>query len=203
MFTGIVECRAAVRSFTRRGEGARLVLASPEGVASDPWEVGIGQSIAVSGACLSVAELDPGAGEMVFELSQETLSRTWFPDLAPGRQVNLERAMKLGERLDGHLVAGHVDGLATVRAIRDVGDGGRVFTFEVAPGLERYLIEKGSVTLDGVSLTVVEPRERCFDVAMIPLTLQVTAFGESDIGQRVNLEADLVGKWIERLLPGG
>ena len=110
--------------------------------------------------------------------------------------------MRLGDRLDGHMVSGHVDGQGRVVAIEDVGDGGRELHFELEAGLERYLIEKGSVTLDGTSLTVVEPVGGRFRVAMIPVTLEVTSFGRARVGQQVNVEADLVGKWVERLLDG-
>jgi riboflavin synthase len=136
-----------------------------------------------------------------FDLSAETLERTWFAELTAGRLLNLERAMSLGHRLGGHLVSGHVDGVGRIVEIQDSGDGGAVFTFEVAAGLDRYLIEKGSVTVDGISLTVVEPRGCVFDVAVIPLTLSQTSLGRAQVGERVNVEADLVGKWIERLLP--
>ncbi len=113
--------------------------------------------------------------------------------------VNLERALCLGDRLDGHMVSGHVDGAGRVTAIQDVGDGGRVITFEVDPGLERYLVDKGSISLDGVSLTVVRPKGRQFDVALIPLTLELTNLGAAEVGTPVNVEADMIGKWIERL----
>lgn len=200
MFTGIVEASVEVRSFERRGEGARMILPPPAGV--EDWGAQVGQSVAVSGACLTVAEVLEGGG-LAFELSRETLERTWFGGLQPGSRVNLERAMKLGDRLDGHLVSGHVDGQGTVTGVEDVGDGGRELSFEVDPGLERYLIEKGSVTLDGVSLTVVRPAGGRFRVAMIPVTLELTAFGAAREGQRVNVEVDLVGKWIERLAQPG
>jgi len=198
VFTGIVEAVVSVRSFTPVGQGAHLTLPAPE---LPDWEVRVGQSISVSGACLTVAEVLTGDPGMVFHLSRETLDRTWFDSLTPDRPVNLERAMVLGERLDGHLVAGHVDGGGRLVEVQDVGDGGRVLSFEVDPGLERYLIEKGSVCLDGISLTVVEPRGRRFDVAVIPLTLEVTNLGQAEVGWPVNVEVDLVGKWIERLLP--
>lgn len=208
MFTGLIEATARVRRVERRGTGLRLVLEAPSG----PFDVALGQSVAVSGACLSVAaRLEPGSdrpvpaeragGDLAFDLSAETLERTWFGDLAPGRLLNLERAMRLSDRLDGHLVSGHVDGLGRIVARRDAGDGGVRMTFEVSPGLERYLVDKGSVTLDGVSLTVIAPREGRFDVALIPLTLAHTSLGSAEAGTRVNVEADLVGKWIERLLP--
>ena len=139
---------------------------------------------------------------MAFDLSPETLERTWFRDLAAGRGVNLERAMLLSDRIDGHLVAGHVDGGATLVDKSPTDDGGAVYRFEVDAGLERYLIEKGSITLDGVSLTVVRPEGRTFSVALIPLTLELTNLGQAEVGQRVNCEADMIGKWIERLVPG-
>lgn len=199
MFTGIVEAVVPVLEFTPVGEGAHLTLPAPD---LPDWEVGIGQSISVSGACLTVSEVLTREPGMVFHLSRETLDRTWFGSISPGRAVNLERAMVLGERLDGHLVAGHVDGGGRLVEVTDVGDGGRVMGFEVDAGLERYLIEKGSVCLDGISLTVVEPRGTRFDVAVIPLTLEVTNLGRAEVGCPVNVEVDMVGKWIERLLPG-
>lgn len=195
MFTGIIEACVPVRRVEPLGTGLTLALAAPD---LPDWELVLGQSIAVSGVCLTVARFVEG-GEIEFELSKETLDRTWFGDLAPGRRVNLERAMQIGDRLDGHLVAGHVDGGGAIAGIEDAGDGGRVFTFQVDPGLERYLIEKGSVTLDGISLTVVEPREGRFDVAVIPKTLEWTSLGTAEVGQRVNVEADMIGKWVERL----
>ena len=137
---------------------------------------------------------------MAFDLSAETLSRTHLGELSAGTPVNLERALAFGDRLSGHLVSGHVDGGATLVGVRDSGDGGQVQTFEVDEGLERFLVDKGSVTLDGISLTVVEPRERRFDVALIPVTLAATNLGEAQVGQRFNVEADLVGKWIEQLV---
>ncbi len=198
MFTGIVEARVAVRALEPRGAGARLVLPAP-----DPgWQAARGESVSVSGCCLTVAgisPLDDGGREFAFDLSAETLERTWFGELAPGRLVNLERALRLSDRLGGHLVSGHVDAIGSIAASVDSKDGGRVLTFEVPSGFERYLIDKGSVTIDGVSLTVVSPRDRRFDVALIPSTLEATNLRAAAIGQRVNLEADLVGKWIERL----
>lgn len=207
MFTGIVESAVPTVRWTPSGGGGRLCLPAP-----DPsFDVDRGDSVAVSGCCLTVVghedddgnPSEPRAGaRMWFDLSAETLARTWFGELAGGRRVNVERALRLGDRLGGHLVSGHVDGLATVVELADPGDGGRVITFEIAPGLERYLIEKGSVTLDGVSLTVVEPEGRRFQVALIPETLAVTTLADLAPGNRVHVEADQVGKWIERLFPG-
>ncbi len=205
MFTGIVEACVAVQSWERRGSGARLVLPAPAG-----WQAELGESLAVCGACLTVADRPAAGGSgrvarsapaaLAFDLTAETLARTWFEELEPGRLVNLERALLLSDRVGGHLVSGHVDGLASVVAIADEPGGGRRLSFEVADGLERYLVDKGSITLDGVSLTVVEPRGSRFDVALVPHTLAATNLGRARMGQRVNVEADLIGKWVERLI---
>jgi riboflavin synthase len=137
---------------------------------------------------------------MAFDLSAETLDCTWLSELRPGSKVNLERAARLDTRLGGHLVSGHVDGVGTVLRVEERGDGGWEMHFEVPEGFERYLIEKGSITVDGVSLTVVAPRGREFHVALIPETLRRTTLGLAHAGTRVHLEADQLGKWIERLL---
>lgn len=196
MFTGIVEGVAPVVAFERRGAGARLVLAAPE------FEFGSarGDSVSVSGCCLTLlGDAAPGQ-PLEFDLSEETLQRTWFGALSPGRPLNLERALRLSDRVGGHLVSGHVDGLGRVAAVEDRGDGGRWIRFEAPPGFERYLVSKGSVTVDGVSLTVVEPQGRGFSVAVIPATLARTTLGRAEAGMRVHLEADLIGKWLEQLL---
>jgi riboflavin synthase len=207
VFTGLVEAAVPVLSFTPRGTGARLVVAPPGlGAESTPREAegafrpAVGDSIAVSGCCLTVVAGDGGPG-LHFDLSAETLERTWFARLAPGDTVNLERALRLGDRLDGHMVSGHVDAVGTIVALADAGDGGWRLTCEVPPGFERWLVDKGSVTIDGISLTVVRPTGRRFDVAVIPHTFAVTSLGRSAPGRPINLEADLVGKWIERLMP--
>ncbi|MFN0008459.1 MAG: riboflavin synthase [Planctomycetota bacterium] len=193
MFTGLVETRSPVRRRLPKGTGLAVWIAVPEG-----WSPVMGDSICVSGACLSVAALE--RGEMLFELSAETLARTWLGAAEPGVEVNLERAMRLSDRLDGHLVSGHVDGQGRVVAVRDTGDGGCRITVEVPEAFQRWLVEKGSVAVDGVSLTVVEPCGRLFDVAVVPITLEKTTLGGAAPGRAVNLEADPIGKWIERLL---
>lgn len=219
MFTGLVEAAVPVRSFFERGSGARLILPAPlegdlalapepeswGGATSDEaWEAGIGDSIAVSGTCLTVAELleaPDGAKmpDMAFDLTQETLERTWFGGLKAGHVVNLERALKLGARLGGHMVSGHVDVCGAAVGREDVGDGGAVFTFEVPAGFERFLVDKGSITIDGISLTVVDPVERRFQVAVIPHTLERTHLAHIQAGDPVHLEADLIAKWVEKL----
>ena len=199
MFTGLIEARVAIHSIEPQGTGARLVLETPDfGPDRRPFEPEMGESIAVSGCCLTLAGLEEG--RPVFELTQETLECTWFGQARAGDLVNVERSLTLMDRLGGHLVSGHVDGVGELVDKRDPGDGGAVYTFEVPPGFERYLVEKGSVGLDGISLTVVEPRGQRFDVALIPETLARTSLGVSEVGRRIHLEADMIGKWVERLV---
>lgn len=209
MFTGLIEGRSPIERLERSGGGARLVLPAP-----DPsWTLARGDSVSVSGCCLTVVELTaPGSGEPVpdgtpgatghFDLSRETLERTWFAEARGGELVNLERPLRLGDRLGGHLVSGHVDGLGRVLETSDPGDGGLEALVEVDPGLERYLIEKGSIALDGVSLTVCRPEGRRLRVALIPETLRRTNLEGLAPGRKLHVEADQVGKWIERLFPG-
>jgi riboflavin synthase len=194
MFTGIVEETGVVRAVEKRDDvvavtiQARVVL---EGLAQ-------GASIAVSGCCLTAVSVGPDA--FVCELTPETLARTSFgPGLAVGRLVNLERPMAASGRFDGHIVQGHVDGVGRVAALRRLE---RSAELEVAPpaALERYLVEKGSVTVDGVSLTVAGLRKGSFSVALIPFTLERTTLDGLQPGDPVNLEADVIAKYVERLL---
>jgi riboflavin synthase len=200
VFSGLIEGQATVLELARRRAGARLVLASPRlARGSARWRATTGESIAVSGCCLTVTSIGRG-GSTAYDLSSETLARTRLGTLAPGRAVNVERSLRLADRLGGHLVSGHVDAVGRIVAVQDGGDGGRVVKVEVPRGFERWLVDKGSVTIDGVSLTVVEPRGRRFDVALIPETLRRTTLGAAHAGDRVNLEGDAVGKWVERLI---
>ena len=213
MFTGLVEGLGTLRRVETRGTGSRLWIRPPElakAAEGPPWAVELGASVAVSGCCLTVvACADPGGREvpidtpgadMVFDLSAETLACTHLGRAQVGDVFNLERALQVGARLGGHIVSGHVDGAGEVLAIEDVGDGGSVFTFGGQAGFERYLVDKGSVTIDGVSLTVVAPHGAQFQVAVIPETLRVTTLGRAKVGDGVHLEADAMGKWVEHLL---
>jgi riboflavin synthase len=197
MFTGIVEERATVSR-----AGPRLVVAAR--VVSQDAEPGA--SIAVNGVCLTVVERasergdEPGAA-LAFDLSPETLSRSTLGDLRDGDPVNLERPVTLLTRMGGHLVQGHVDGVGDVEAVRPV-EGGVEMAFSTPGELERYVVEKGSIAVDGVSLTVTGTAPGRFEVALIPHTLEATTLGARRPGDRVNLEVDIMSKYVESLLGG-
>jgi riboflavin synthase len=157
----------------------------------------IGASLAVSGVCLTITELDEGRSAV--ELSPETLSRTNLGELKSGSEVNLEPALRMGDALGGHMVQGHVDGTALVVDRRDLTDH-RELAFSIPPELAPFLVEKGSVTVDGVSLTVSTLLSDRFEVALIPHTLEVTTLSRLSPGDRVNLEADVIGKYVHRIL---
>ena len=194
MFTGIVEELGTVRSITPNGGGARIELECEE-VLEDAV---LGASIAVNGCCLTVVDFD--REQWSADAVIETLARTNLGDLAPGDPVNLERPVRLADRLGGHLVQGHVDATGTVRAREPQADGSLLCTIEAPPSVLRYVVHKGSVTVDGVSLTVARREPDAFVVALIPHTLSVTTFGSRSAGARVNLEADLIAKYVEALL---
>jgi len=196
MFTGIVTLVRPLLRKASRGSDTLLW------VDLEPWlaDLALGESVAVDGACLTVEALE--GSQARFSLSEETLAKTRFGRRAAGDRLNLERALRLSDRLGGHLVSGHVDGLGALRSRRASG-GGEVLELEVPSELERYLIDKGSIAVDGVSLTVNRPRGRVFSVWVVPHTLVETNLGDLAPGDPVHLEADQVAKWIERLLPGG
>ena len=193
MFSGIVEGKGTVAAIAKRGAGALLTVST----ALPLDAVRVGDSISVSGACLTVAE--KGAGKFSSDVSAETLRRTAFGTYRAGTPVNLERAIPLGGRLDGHLVYGHVDGTGTVREISPAGES-RVFHIKTDPSIMRYVVFKGAVAVDGVSLTVSAVRPDGFEVALIPLTLERTTFGGMRPGATVNVETDIVGKYVLRFL---
>jgi riboflavin synthase len=194
MFTGIVEELGTVRAIDVNATGRRLEIAATR-VLED---VQIGASIAVNGVCLTVVEhgLDWWKADAV----EETINRSSLGSLTPGARVNLERPVRLADRLDGHLVQGHVDAVATVAQIEPLADGSTHFRFEVPADLTRYIVEKGSVTVDGISLTVVEVTPTTFGVAVIPHTLAVTNLGSKQLGSAVNIEVDVMAKYVEKLL---
>ena len=182
MFTGIVQERGRVASF----DGGRLVIESQ-------IEAGIGDSVAVDGVCLTVA--DSQDGTLVFDVMVETLERAKLF----GAEVNLEPALRAGDPLGGHYVQGHVDGVGSVRAVELEGDGKRVW-IDAEPRLMRYVVEKGSITVEGVSLTIAELHDDAFGVALIPHTLAETTLAQLEPGRPVNLEVDVLAKYVERLL---
>ena len=195
MFTGIVEGTGSVAALAAAADasGARLEVDAP-------WLAGqlaLGESVAVNGCCLTVAEPTPAG--FAADLVAETLRRTALGGLEAGARVNLERPLPLGGRLGGHLVQGHVDGVARVLARTPVGDGEEV-RIELPPDLERYLVEKGSIAVDGVSLTVAATGPGWFGVALVPHTLEVTTLGGRRPGDPVQLEVDVVAKYVERLV---
>jgi riboflavin synthase len=193
MFTGIVETIGSLKAVDSVGELTRLsICAGPiiEGV-------GIGDSIAVNGVCLTVTVIE---GECVcFEAVRETMECTSLGDLTVGSEVNLERALRAGDRLDGHIVQGHVDGVGFVRELAREGDDVRL-AIDCDSEIASYLVDKGSVTIDGVSLTVVSAGSKGFDVALIPHTLEVTTLKDRKPKDRVNLEVDVLGKYVKRYL---
>jgi riboflavin synthase len=196
MFSGIVEETGVVLSAARHGDVLAVSIAARR-VTSD---LSVGGSIAVAGCCLTAVEV--GASGFSCELTEETLRRTAFERrLLAGARVNLERPLRADGRFDGHIVQGHVDAVGKVADLRRLGASAEL-SVEVPEDLERYLVEKGSVTVDGVSLTVAALGRRAFTVALIPYTLEETSLRDLEPGDPVNLEADIVAKYVERLLKG-
>ncbi len=195
MFTGLIEEVGKVAKIERSGDAARLTVTTE--IPGD--EVRIGDSIAVNGACLTVVA--KGQGTVTFDASPETLSRTAFRELKGGAAVNLERALRLSDRLDGHLVAGHVDCVGTISERRELS-GNTLYTFRIPREFMKYVAAKGSVAIDGVSLTVNTVGEESFSVNIIPLTASKTALASKRVGDEVNIETDMLSKYLERLLEG-
>ena len=193
MFTGIVEEMGVVKALDKSLAGGRLRILAKV-ILDDLPE---GASISVNGACLTVVAGD--SQEFTVDVSPETLAVTTLGSLAPGAPINLERAMKLNERIGGHLVSGHVDGVGSILNRQQEGNS-IVLMMEAPPEILRYCVPKGSITVDGISMTVNEVREGCFKVAVIPHTSRATTLGIKQPGDRVNLESDLIGKYVERLL---
>ncbi|HYH53973.1 MAG TPA: riboflavin synthase [Solirubrobacterales bacterium] len=192
MFTGLIEDVGQVESVERTGEGAKLQIASH--LSS---ELALGDSIAVNGCCLTATSVEGGVFET--EAMNQTLEVTSLDGIETGSRVNLELAMKAGDRLGGHIVQGHVDGIGTVASVEDDGFARRV-RVELSPALLRYVVDKGSVTLSGVSLTVAELGDSWAEVSLIPETLERTNLGEIAPGDRINVESDVIAKYVERLV---
>ncbi len=195
MFTGIIEEMGSVKGLRREAGAARLAVSASlvlEGTA-------IGDSICVNGVCLTVVEMDDSAFSA--DVANETLKVTNLGDLHAGQKVNLERALRLSARIGGHLVTGHVDAVGRIREKKQEGNSWRMF-IETPERALPYIINKGSVAVDGISLTVADVEKTGFSIAMIPHTAKLTTLGYKSTGDSVNLETDIIGKYVERLLAG-
>jgi riboflavin synthase len=195
MFTGLIQGQGTLLRTERHGPDAGMVIQA--GYAMEALT--LGESIAVDGACLTVVSFQGNV--FTVDVSTETLGRTTLGRKPPGSHLNLEQALRLGDRLGGHLVTGHVDGIGTLRDRRQEGRSWRL-VFEVSPDLHRYIIEKGSVAINGISLTVNGCSEGSFEVNVVPHTFAETTIGDVKIGDAVNIETDLLGKYVEKMLKG-
>lgn len=194
MFTGLIEALGDVVAFTPQATGARLRIHSPE-VAGDARE---GDSICVNGVCLTAVEI--GDGAFSADLAPETIARTGLSFLKTGDVVNLERSLLPTTRLGGHILQGHVDGVGSIVELNDLGEGNWWLTIEVPGELERYLVFKGSIAIDGISLTVATVEGRRVGVTLIPHTWMHTNLQQRVVGDRVNLETDVIAKYVEKML---
>jgi riboflavin synthase len=193
MFTGIIEGLGTISAIHPSGQGSRFAITSD----FDLTGTRTGDSIAVNGACLTAVILQ--GRRFSVDVSPETLTRSVLGRIKLGERVNLERAMRLSDRLDGHLVSGHVDGIGTLREIKTVANA-LVITCSVPPSLTRYMIEKGSVAVDGTSLTINRCDHTAFEVSIIPHTAARTTIGLKKTGDAVNIETDMIGKYVERFI---
>jgi riboflavin synthase len=196
MFTGIVEDRAKVLRIERRGQEKRLSLELPRHLT----EVQLGDSININGVCLTIVQKKEQKVEL--DLSPETLEKTALKELKEGDQVNLERALRLTDRLGGHIVTGHVDGIGDIVEKRE-GTGFLQLRVRIPESMSRYVVQKGSIAIDGISLTVNEYQEGEIWMTLIPYTIEKTTLGQKRVGDRVNLEADILAKYVEKFLDRG
>jgi riboflavin synthase len=194
MFTGIVRERGRVAAVAGGADGIRLDVHAPETAA----RTAVGDSVSVDGCCLTAIAVADGT--LAFQAVPESLRRTALDGLEPGGEVNLEPALRAGEPLGGHVVQGHVDGVGRVRSLEPEGDGARL-AVDAPPEILRYCVEKGSIALQGVALTIAALGEDGFEIALVPHTLAATTLGSLRPGNRVNLEVDVLAKYVERLLP--
>ena len=193
MFTGIIEHLASVKKVSLKAGGAELSL----DVGNYYDDLKLGESVAISGSCLTVKEV---TGNIVsFDISSETLKKTTLGALRYAEKVNIERALKVGDRLGGHFVTGHVDGIGTIKEKKQSADQ-CTMSFSVEKKFTDMMIRKGSVAVDGISLTIVDVADGAFSVALIPYTLASTTLGFKRVGDQVNIEIDMMGKWVKRLL---
>jgi len=193
MFTGLVQAKGAVTGHAREDDGVRLTV----DISALTGSFRIGDSIALSGVCCTVVTLE--SGQASFFLTQETLDRTWLGDAQVGDTLNLEGALRAGEPLGGHIVQGHVDGLGKITSAIDAEHGGELWA-EVPEDLRKYCVEKGSITLDGVSLTIADQRDGAVMIAVIPHTAQWTTLGGRAEGAPVHVEVDVLAKYVENML---
>jgi riboflavin synthase len=192
IFTGLVQDLGTVTAVDATGDGVRLAVRT-----TLAGELSLGDSVSVNGVCLTATEVSDG--QFTADVMQETLRRSSLAEAGEGRTVNLELALRAGDRLGGHMVQGHVDGVGSVRDVRQEGFA-RVVTIAAPADLLRYVVDKGSIAVDGISLTVVEAGEDRFSVSLIPETLERTNLGSATPGQTVNLEVDVLAKYVEKLV---
>jgi len=195
MFTGLVEARGTVQLLEKNGSAIDLTLEISELITNDAH---IGDSVAINGCCLTVVEISDGL--LKFQAGAETLAKTNLGLLSLGDQVNIERPLAADGRLGGHFVQGHVDGVGSIKSIDRDGEWITMW-FDVPQELALQMVPKGSVTVDGISLTIVECRQTAFSIALIPHTLEVTTLGQKQVGSVVNLETDILGKYVQKLIP--
>jgi riboflavin synthase len=195
MFTGIIEGLGTIREIRSKGQGKRMTVDADFFLE----QTKIGDSISVSGACLTVVMIDDK--RFTADVSPETLAKTTFGSAKIGDRVNLERALCLSDRIDGHLVSGHIDGTGTVALKKNIGDA-IIVSFKVPEFISHYMIQKGSVAVDGISLTINDCDFNGFDVSIIPHTAKLTTIGFKKAGDLVNIETDMIGKYVERFIGG-
>ena len=195
MFTGIIEGLGTIREIRSEGQGKRMAVNADFFLE----QTRIGDSICVSGSCLTVVMID--AKRFTVDVSPETLARTTFGNAKIGDRVNLERALRLSDRIDGHLVSGHIDGIGTITLKQNIGNA-VIVSFKVSEFISHYMIQKGSVAVDGISLTINNCGHDSFDVSIIPHTAKLTTIGFKKTGDLVNIETDMIGKYVERFVGG-
>jgi riboflavin synthase len=195
MFTGIIEGLGTIREIRSEGQGKRMTVNADFFLE----QTRIGDSICVSGSCLTVVMID--AKRFTVDVSPETLTKTTFGNAKIGDRVNLERALRLSDRIDGHLVSGHIDGIGTITLKQNIGNA-IIVSFKVPRFISHYMIQKGSVAVDGISLTINNCSHDSFDVSIIPHTAKLTTIGFKKAGDLVNIETDMIGKYVERFVGG-